>query len=87
MTGVGQHRLRFTQNRIWTNMNKRLLNHGGDLYIILREIPKHHMENIKKGTVGEAVALWKEYTEADRVLQNKEHYLFCQKVEEAQIVE
>ncbi len=68
-------------------MNKKLLNHGDDLYIVLREIPKHYIESRKTGTVGEAVALWKEYTEADRVLQNQNNYLFCQKIEDAQIIE
>lgn len=68
-------------------MHKKFINHGENLYIVIREIPKHHMEDIKSGNVGEALSLWKECTGADKVLQNRNNYLFCQKVEEAQIVE
>jgi len=56
--------------------------HQGQLYRILREIPHHNFLDTQ---------LIKEFMETiihcDHVLRNKTHFLFCETVQEAEIVE
>jgi len=58
--------------------NKEVINIKDTLYIVKRKIKKIH-EPI--------VDVWKEHLLCNSVFQKDEMYYFCQKIEEAQIIE
>ena len=61
----------------------RLFNHQGKHYKVIREIPfinfsEHGMEKVKA---------WRDFLGADHVLKSRTHYMFCETVQEVEIVE
>tara|TARA_B100000900_G_scaffold347665_1_gene312933 strand:- start:270 stop:461 length:192 start_codon:yes stop_codon:yes gene_type:complete len=56
--------------------------HQGQLFNILREIPHHNFPD--KAMIKEFMGT---IIHCDHVLMNKTHYLFCETVQEAEVVE
>ena len=63
-------------------MFKKLFNHQGNIYMVLREIPFH---NFKVGGM-DKVKAWRDYLGADHVLKSQTHYMFCETIQEAEIL-
>ena len=59
-----------------------LFAHQGNLYKILRQIPFHSFED---GGM-DKVKTWRDYLGADHVLKSKTHFMFCETIQEAQII-
>jgi hypothetical protein len=63
------------------NPSHRLYKHNDILYKIIREIPSHNFENM------DIVKEFRDYIGADHVLQNQSHFLFCETIQDAEIIE
>ena len=61
----------------------RLFNHQGKHYRILREIP---FINFDKGGM-DKIKAWRDFLGADHVLKSRTHYMFCETIQEAEIVD
>ena len=60
----------------------KIFQHQGQLYKILRQISLH---NFEKGGL-DYVKAWRDYLGADHVLKNNTHFMFCETIQEAQII-
>lgn len=68
----------------------KYVNYGTEekAYVVKREIPTHNFS--QKGTNKlnmELVQAWRDYLGCDHVLRSQTHFLFCETIEEAIIVE
>ena len=65
---------------------KTLFRHRDNLFLVLKKMSFDYFH--KDGQLNlELFHLWKDYIGADHVLKFENHFLFCERVEEAQIVE
>jgi hypothetical protein len=53
------------------------------VYKIIRTMPKHN----EYGRGIEYIKLWHDYLGVDKTLQNATHYLFCNEIPDAEIIE
>ena len=60
----------------------KIFPHQGNLYKVLRQIPFHGFE--KWGMDG--VKAWRDYLGADHVLKTQTHFMFCETIQEAQVI-
>ena len=60
----------------------KLFHHQGHLYRILREVRHHNFPN--KNQLKEFM---KNISHCDHVLKSKTHYMFCETVQEAEVIE
>jgi len=65
------------------NMNPlhRLYKHNDILYKIIREVPFHNFNNM------DIVKEFRDFVGADHVLQTQTHFLFCETIQDAEIIE
>ena len=61
-------------------MFNQLYHHQGNLYKILRKIPLHNFENQNK------VKEFRDYIGSNHVLKDRTHYIFCEIIEDAEII-
>jgi hypothetical protein len=59
-------------------LNREVINVKDTLYIVKRKIKKYHEP---------VVDVWKEHLNCDTVFIRDEIYYFCQRIDEAQIIE
>lgn len=62
-------------------MRNQLYRHHGNLYKIIRNVPLHNFQSL------EQVQDFRDYINSNHVLKTKTHYMFCEVVEDAEIVE
>tara|TARA_R110000851_G_scaffold226873_1_gene379708 strand:+ start:150 stop:338 length:189 start_codon:yes stop_codon:yes gene_type:complete len=62
-------------------MFNQLYKHQGNLYKIIRKVPFHNFNS------HEQVKEFRDYINSNHVLKTKTHYMFCEVVEDAEIVE
>lgn len=65
---------------------KRLFKHGDNLYLILREIPKHNIEEESIANK-KMLKLWVDYLNGNHVLLHEGKYLICETVQDAVVIE
>ncbi len=58
-----------------------LYRHQGNLYKILRKIPQHNFDN-----QDDLKECRDDILNCDHVLQDKDHYLFCETIQEVEII-
>lgn len=61
-------------------MFNQLYHHQGNLYKILRKVPFHNFNDQTQ------VKEFRDYLGSNHVLKDKTHYIFCEVVEEAEII-
>ena len=61
-------------------MFNQLYHHQGNLYKILRKIPFHNFEDQNK------VKEFRDYIGSNHVLKDRTHYIFCEIIEDAEII-
>ena len=62
-------------------MRNQLYKHQGNLYKIIRNVALHNFHSL------EQVQDFRDYINSNHVLKTKTHYMFCEVVEDAEIVE
>ncbi len=62
-------------------MVNKLYRHQGNIYKVIRNIPLHNFSS------QEQVKEFRDYINSNHVLKTKTHYMFCEVVEDAEIVE
>lgn len=62
-------------------MINKLYRHQGNIYKVIRNIPFHNFNS------QEQVKEYRDYINSNHVLKTKTHYMFCEVVEDAEIVE
>lgn len=60
--------------------------HNDNAYIVKREIAKHNFTN-KQTVMYDWVQMYRDEMGYDHVLQNETHFFFCERIEDAQIIE
>jgi hypothetical protein len=60
----------------------KLIRHNDDMFLVIREFALSYLTNKDGTTKNKPFNLWKEYLEADMVLKNQTHFMFCQKIVE-----
>ena len=75
-----------------TNANDVIMrpvyNHNGESYIILDQKPLHHfMKSAEQQPDMEHVQMFMKWCQADHVLRNQTHFLFCETILEAEIID
>jgi len=65
---------------------KTLVRHNDNLYLVIRKIPISYFEQGGQTNV-KVFNLWKEYLKSDHVLKIQDHYVFCETINEAEVVE
>ena len=61
-------------------MFNKLYRHQGNLYKIIRNVHLHNFQTLDQ------VQEFRDYVNSNHVLKTKTHYMFCEVVEEAEIV-
>ena len=65
---------------------KTLFRNNGDLYIILSKMKFEYFHKENRDFNIELFNLWKEHLNSDHVLKVHDDFLFCQKIEDAEII-
>ena len=69
-------------------MMRPVYNHNGESYIILDQRPINHFsKSIGHQTNMEHVQMYMKWCKADHVLRNQTHFLFCETIQNAEILE
>jgi len=63
---------------------RRLYQHNGNTYLVLRELPHYSLTDRSGKVLPELFNAWKAWLGADHVLKNKTHFIFCETVPEAE---
>jgi hypothetical protein len=65
---------------------KTLFRHKDNLFLVLKKMPFDYFH--KEGQLNlDLFHLWKEHVGAEHVLKFDNHFLFCQRIEELEIIE
>jgi hypothetical protein len=68
----------------------KYVNYGTEnkAYVVKREIPTHNFSQKDTNKLNmEFVKAWRDYLDCDHVLRTQTHFLFCQTIPEAEIIE
>ena len=67
---------------------RSIYKHGDAAYIILKQKPISHFAN-KLGELPnmDYVKIYMEWVQADHVLRSETHFMFCETIQDAQIIE
>lgn len=67
---------------------RTIYKHGDAAYIILKQKPiSHFTRKIGEQPDMEYVKLYMEWVRADHVLRSETHFMFCETIQEAEIIE
>ena len=67
---------------------KQVYNHNGESYIILDQRPINHFsKSFGNQPNMEYVQMYMKWCKADHVLRNQTHFLFCETIQNAEIIE
>jgi hypothetical protein len=67
---------------------KQVYNHNGESYIILDQRPIHHfIKNHEQQPNMKYVQMYMKWCQADHVLRNQTHFLFCETIQDAEIIQ
>ena len=61
-------------------MLNQLYHHQGNLYKIIRKVPHHNFQDQTQ------VKEFRDHVNSNHVLKDKTHYIFCEVVEEAEVI-
>ena len=64
----------------------KLLKYNGNFYRLVRQMPLHQFTRKDGSIIGEKYNAWKEWLKADHVFKTQSHFLFCETVQDAEIV-
>ena len=64
----------------------KLLKYNGNFYRLVRQMPLHQFTRKDGSIMGEKYTAWKEWLKADHVFKTQSHFLFCETVQDAEIV-
>ncbi len=66
---------------------KSIYKHGDAAYIVLKQKPiSHFARKIGEQPDMEYVKLYMEWVQADHVLRSETHFMFCETIQEAEII-
>jgi len=69
-------------------MGRSVYSHNGGAYIILDQKPIHHFcKTFDDEPNMEYVQMYMKWCEADHVLRNQTHFLFCETIMDAEVLE
>ena len=67
---------------------RSIYKHGDSAYIVLKQKPiSHFARKIGEQPDMEYVKLYMEWVQADHVLRSETHFMFCETIQEAEIIE
>ena len=64
----------------------KLLKYNGNFYRLVRQMPLHQFTRKDGSIMGEKYNAWKEWLKTDHVFKTQSHFLFCETVQDAEIV-
>ena len=69
-------------------MRRPVYSHNGEAYIILDQKPIHYFEkSFEDEPDMKYVQLYMQWCKADHVLRNQTHFLFCETIQDAELLE